>query len=325
MAHIRKRGKGWYVEIDKKGVCKHATFDSKTEAARWAAETEALIVAGKDTSIPDITFGQLLDKYSKEVSPKKRGSRWEEIRIELIKRDELAGVKLAALDERNFADWRDRRLESVSAASVRREWNILSAACSIALKEWKWLERHPMKAVKRPAPPEARDRRISDREIETLLYTLGYDGNTPSTITARVGAAFLFALETAMRAGEIAALTWDRVNLEKRYLTIQTGKTASAKRHVPLSTEAIRILNQMGTEGSVFGLTTQQIDALFRKAKAKALIEDLHFHDSRAEAITRLAARLDILTLARMVGHKDLKMLTIYYRESAEDIAKKLK
>lgn len=324
MAHIRKRGKGWYVEIDKRGVRKHATFDSKTEAARWAAETEALIVAGKNTDIPDIDFGQLLDRYSKDVSSKKRGARWEQIRIELIKRDELSGIKLSALDERSFADWRDRRLESVSAASVRREWNILSSACSIAAKEWKWLERHPMKAVKRPAPPEARDRRISDKEIELLLYTLGYDGKTPSTVTARVGAAFLFALETAMRAGEIAGLIWDRVNLEKRFLTIQTGKTTSAKRHVPLSTEAIKILRQMSTEGSVFNLTTQQIDALFRKAKAKALIEDLHFHDSRAEAITRLAARLDILTLARMVGHKDLKMLMVYYRESAEDIAKKL-
>lgn len=124
-------------------------------------------------------------------------------------------------------------------------------------------------------------------------------------------------------AGEIAGLTWERVNLDRRYLTVPSGKTASAKRDVPLSTEAIRIINQLERKGDVvFNLTTQQIDVLFRKAKARALIDDLHFHDSRAEAITRLASKIDILTLARMVGHRDLRMLQIYYRESAEDIAK---
>ena len=55
-----------------------------------------------------------------------------------------------------------------------------------------------------------------------------------------------------------------------------------------------------------------------------ALIEDLHFHDSRHTAITRLAGKLDVLALARMVGHKDLRMLQIYYNESAEDMAKRL-
>ena len=58
--------------------------------------------------------------------------------------------------------------------------------------------------------------------------------------------------------------------------------------------------------------------------KAKAGVVGLTFHDARAEAITRLSKKLDILQLARMVGHKDLKMLSVYYRESAADIAKKL-
>lgn len=324
MAYIRKRGKGYYVEIRKLGVEKNATFDSKTEAAKWAADTEALIVAGKDTGIPDITFGQLLDRYAKEVSSTKRGEKWEKTRIELVKRDELAKVKLVLLDERHVSEWRDRRLKQVSAASVRREWNILSAACSIAVKEWKWLQRHPMKDVKRPAAPECRDRRISQKEIDALLYALGYDGNTPSTITARVGAAFLFAIETGMRAGEIAGLKWDKVFLERSFLKT-SGKTRAAFRDVPLSPTAIKILKSLDRDGeTVFCLNTQQIDALFRKAKAKALIDGLHFHDTRAEAVTRLASKLDINALARAIGHKDLRMLQIYYRESAEDIAKKL-
>lgn len=168
------------------------------------------------------------------------------------------------------------------------------------------------------------ERRPSQKEIDSLLYTLGYDGNTPSTITSRVGAAFAFAIETGMRAGEIAGLTWDRVYLEERYLKT-FGKTQAARRDVPLSPKAIAILNSLDkSEELVFQLKTGQIDALFRKARDKALIKDLHFHDSRAEAVTRLASKLNINALAMAIGHKDLRMLTIYYRESASDIAKKL-
>ncbi|WP_454765528.1 tyrosine-type recombinase/integrase [Cupriavidus campinensis] len=65
--------------------------------------------------------------------------------------------------------------------------------------------------------------------------------------------------------------------------------------------------------------------ALFRKVRAKLLIDDLHFHDSRAEALTRLSRRVDVMTLAKISGHKDLRILqSTYYRESAADIAARL-
>ena len=75
----------------------------------------------------------------------------------------------------------------------------------------------------------------------------------------------------------------------------------------------------------IFNISSGNFDALFRKAKAKAGITDLHFHDTRAEAITRLSKKLDIYKLSRMTGHKDPKiLLNVYYRESAADIAKEL-
>ena len=182
-----------------------------------------------------------------------------------------------------------------------------------------------------PSSPRARDRILSDKDIETLLFTLGYDAAaTPKTIGARIGCAMLFAIETGMRAGEICALRWKDIHLDKSYVHVAgddvgAGKTEAAKRDVSLSPEAIRLLKQLGTkDGLAFSLTTTQIDANFRKAKSKALIEDLHFHDCRHTAITRLAQKLDVLDLARMVGHRDLRMLQIYYNQSAEDIAKKL-
>ena len=93
-------------------------------------------------------------------------------------------------------------------------------------------------------------------------------------------------------------------------------------RTVPLSTTAVNILKSL-PDGH-FNLTSMQISSLFRLIRRRALIHDATFHDSRHYAITRLAKKLDVLDLARMVGIRDLKILMVYYNESAESIAKKL-
>jgi len=85
MASIRKRGSVWKVEIFKNSIRKSASFSTKAEATAWAAQTEADIVAGKRGRIPPgKTFGDLLLRYSEEVSVTKRGERWELIRINSI-------------------------------------------------------------------------------------------------------------------------------------------------------------------------------------------------------------------------------------------------
>jgi integrase len=65
-------------------------------------------------------------------------------------------------------------------------------------------------------------------------------------------------------------------------------------------------------------------DALFRKIRARAGIDGLHFHDTRHEAITRLAKKLDVLPLARMTGHKNIQELMTYYNATASEIAERL-
>ncbi|MBX9638080.1 MAG: site-specific integrase [Nitrosomonas sp.] len=325
MATYRKIGKNWKVEVCRKGVRRSKTFNTKAECTFWAAEIEQEILAGESGKVPVKKFSDLLRRYADEVSPAKRGCDWEVTRINMICRDEISEVMLSQLKSDKFASWRDRRLRNVSVGTVLREWNLLSHVINVSIKEWGWLKENPLKNVKRPPQPRPRDRLISEDEIQRLLFALGYNyERKPETYSSRVGAALLFAIETAMRAGEIVSLNWDRVNLDKRTALLIETKNGH-KREVPLSGEAIRILNQLQTEnGSVFNLKSSQIDSLFRKAKKMALIEGLTFHDSRATAITRLSKKVDILTLSRISGHRDLRMLQIYYRESAEEIAKRL-
>ncbi len=216
MASFRKKGNGWEASICRKGIRTSKTFDTKLEASHWAAETEKNVLSGNRGEIPNKTFGDLLNRYADNVSVTKRGGDWEVKRINAFLRDEISRVMLCDLSASHLSSWRDRRLASVTSGTVLREINLLSHAINTAIKDWGWLKENPLKGIRRPAEPLPRDRLISDREIEKLLFSLGYDyDRKPVAVSERVAAAMLFAIETAMRAGEIAKLTWGYVNIER--------------------------------------------------------------------------------------------------------------
>ncbi len=294
-------------------------FPSKREASDWAARTEWEIANGAKIAAA-MTFGDLLDRYGREVSAQKRGARWEILRITRMQADPLGRIKLGDLEPRHFGEWRDRRLGEVTPGTVRREMVLLTHALNVAVREWGLLQANPMDGVRRPPEPPARDRLPTADEIERMQYVAGDDLRKRQ---ARAFHAFRFACETAMRAGEIVGLTWDRVDLDRRVAHLDRTKNGTA-RDVPLSSEAVRLLRELPKVDPVFDLTGAQLDALFRKVRDKAGVEGLTFHDSRHAAITRLAKRLDVMDLARMVGHRNLNQLLSYYNEGAEDIARRL-
>ena len=74
----------------------------------------------------------------------------------------------------------------------------------------------------------------------------------------------------------------------------------------------------------LFRVADSSRDALFRKALGRLGIADLHFHDARGEALTRMSRRVDILTLQKISGHIDIGQIAYYYRETPADIAKRL-
>lgn len=148
-------------------------------------------------------------------------------------------------------------------------------------------------------------------------------------IMDRTMLAFDFAIETAMRTGEIAELLWGNADLNKRTAYLPTSKNNTARK-VPLSSKAIKILKELETlktqlgDVKCFNLTSDQISSNFAKNKRRARLHNLNFHDTRHEACTRLARKLSPHELARMLGHKNLSKTMVYYNETAENIALKL-
>lgn len=185
MATFEKRGRRWRARVRLLGHNESESFRTKSEAQVWAAQTEADIVSGKHGNWPDKSFGDLLERYLREVTPHKDGSRWEELRINRLlghgkgESDPLVSIKLRDLGPEYFADWRDRRLRQVSPATVLREWNLLSAACTRAVREWRWLSENPMSNVRRPKKPRPRDRRVHMDEIERIKLACGYSEDGP--------------------------------------------------------------------------------------------------------------------------------------------------
>lgn len=335
MASYAKRTGGWRVQIAIQGVRESKVMSTKAEAIAWATARETEIRAGKATGIQaGRTIGDAFDRYEKEVSSTKRGHRFEALRLAAIGKWEVNSkpfrdMRLVDATSEVLGKWRDYRIntDKMSGSTVNRELNLLSNVFAIAAKEWKWIAASPTTNVRRPKESEPRDRLYTDQEIERICFALGFDldgEEQVKTVSQRIAAAFLFAIETAMRAGEICGLLPHDV--AGRVATLTETKNGT-KRKVPLSKRAVELLEMLPppqSNGTLFDITAKSLDALFRKARTRAGIDDATFHDTRHLAITRLAKKLNVLDLARMVGHRDLKQLQVYYNETAEAMAEKL-
>lgn len=329
MAYLRKVKGGWRVEVEKLGVRRSATKPTKVEAANWGAAQEAEILADKSARWPRKTLADAIKRYRESVSSQKRGARAEGLRFDALEREfpDLAGKLLVEITTDDWATWRDKRLKTVTPGAVRRDVNLFRNLFSLARDDWKWIPESPFKGFKVPSDNAPRDRRVKPSEVKAICRWLGYRTGKVEGKQQQVALAFLLALRTAMRAGELLSLSDETVNLETRVAKVphKTQHITGRLREVPLTKHAVRLLKPRMGRGMVFDVSDKSLDALFRKARNALMIPDLHFHDSRAEALTRLAKKVDVLTLARISGHKDLRMLNeVYYRESTEDIAKRI-
>lgn len=310
------------------------SFHNMTEARSHAAKIEADWYAGKRGGLPDKTFGELMQRYADEESTKKKSVKWETARVQALQKDPLSKIKVSDLSSVGVSEWRNRRLQTVEGATVNREWNLYSKACNTAVNEWKWLEKNPFSTVKRPPSARHRERLITQDEIEALGVAAGSE---LTAVSGRVYQAFLFALETGMREGEIAAMLPADVNLDVAVTSIKglklgAGKTEAARRQIPMTERAIEIVTAMlplRHDETVFGVSASQIESNFRRIRVLAGGEGYTFHDSRHNAATIWAKRLKgdaraVFALCKIFGWRDVKMALTYFNESAADIARDL-
>lgn len=337
MASITKyRGNTWRAIVRRTGYKSvSSTFPTKSLAEAWARKIEGEMdrkVYREIRAQSTDTVRAVFEKFRDEVTGSRRGGRWDALRINCLLRSiDFAERRLDQLTPEDLRDWRNQRLTEVSPPTVNRELNLISGIFSHAIKEWSApMPQNPVHLVSRPAGSnKARSRRFTQAEIDLLLKASDWDeAKRPTTGREYVGWAVLLAVETAMRLGELTSLRAKDFDPNNRAVHLELTKNGDA-RSVPLSTKAMKwlgILTQdLQPDDQVIPLTAGSLGVYFRDAREVAGLDDLHFHDTRHEAATRLSKKLsNVLELSAVTGHRSLASLKRYYNPTAAELASKL-
>lgn len=359
MASITLRGEyQWQVQIRRKGHKLSKTFFYKQDAEVWARKVESEIDRGifiNTNEAERTTLSKLIERYKLEklnIKPKDdatnerkkspidktklaiKAQSQEISRLNIIEKA-IGNKIIATITTSDIIQFRNARLKTIQANSANREITTLKRLLSFANDDCKIILPHGVPSVKKLPVDDARERRVSNAEIEAICN---------NTNSVELPSIVMLALYTAMRRGEISNLM--RSNIDFSVPSAKLMETKNGKNRIaPLIPAAATLLKALPTriDGFVFSLRDRQITQAFERAvdRARKLYEadcksneiepdhnflaDLRFHDLRHEATSRLAALLpNVIELSRVTGHHDLKMLSRYYQISVTDLAKKI-
>lgn len=337
MAAIRKRGDKWQARVRRRGYPEESrSFLNRADAEMWARAIEAEIDRGAYVSIKEAertTLAAVLLRYSREVSPQKRAAKEDIAKLKWLAKQKVAKLSLANLTPAAIALHRDERLKVVCTGTVLRDLAVIRSVLNHARKEWSIAIENPVERVRLPPQSLHRDRVLTEAEEEKLLEilnvgplrtALGQFSN--STRNPWIRWMVIFALETAMRRGELLALQWKHVDSARRTAYLPMTKNGRP-RSVPLSTKAIGVLTGLprSIDGRVFPVARWTLEQVFAGACQRAGLVDFRFHDLRHTATTRMAKKIpNLIELSAITGHANLAMLKRYYHVTAEELAIKL-
>lgn len=344
MASIKKRGEyQWRVRVEKinraTGLVhkESATHNTKAEAVNWAKGVEAALAEGRynDTRVIDSTYlRELIERYKKNVSPKKLGSKQEIVRLEKWLKSDLADRIVSRCTARDFADYIEKRRGDVSKRgghvaeqTIKLEIIAISNVFEIARKDWGYKElENPTRDISKPKGSGMREVRIEPKNWERIADILRKCRNPQYIVIAE------FAIETGMRQDELFRMCWKDVDLLGRKVIVEGKDTSTTgqrkKRTVPLSMRAIELLQSLprSINGSdpVFQVARKtSADGLSRAftGACKAIgLEGGCFHSTRHEAASRMAPHYPMLTLMKIFGWKTPAMAARYYHASDEEL-----
>jgi integrase len=283
-----------------------------------------------------MTVSEALDRYARDHVPLKKAStqKRELPRIDGLKA-RLGKYSLAGVTPDVVAHFRDQRLAAGKANNtVRLELALLGHLFTIAIKEWHiGLSYNPLANVRKPSPGPGRNRRLVRDERQRLLDAMSAHSNP------MLGWIVQLAVETGMRQSEILNLRRDQIDLRRRVARLADTKNDSA-RTVPLSKGAVCALEAalanparpkdvdlvfFGEPGRLGKRGPYQFLKAWREIRNRLGIVDLHFHDLRHEAVSRLVeGGLSDQEVSAISGHKSMQMLKRYTHLRAEDLVGKL-
>jgi integrase len=332
MAMIRQRGKSWQATVKRKGYPNQVkTFTSKAPAAAWARKTETSMDNGswidtraQDSHIIDHIIDQLIYSYTRfglEVCGPKLGQ------LNMLKRH-FQGQSIHDLTADDILDFAADRRKEVAASTLQYQIYYFKQALThsrirtevdaidIAITE--------LKKKKIIMGSEERDRRLEKGEYELLMGAVGPQRSR------YLAAAIDIAIESGMRQGEIHALKWSMIDFDKGLITLwrknKHAEGGKKKAIIPLlkgvREALVRHQNVLGKADVLFEVKrAASISDAFAKLRKKVGIYDMHFHDLRHEAISRLfESGMSVAQVRLISGHSSFDQLSRYVNLRPEDL-----
>ncbi len=352
MATIRQRASGsWEVIIRRKGLLSKAhsaTAQTKAEAEAYAKAIEAMLDKGV---IPP----ELIEIGLTESAYADYWLRQYLVKVHISSADNLILNGLLA----KSAGWRGDRLnmqwaqawldemkqqDRLSPSTIRHKVGAYARFLDWCRRNG-WIVVNPLRHLPKNyaqyTPADGvkradveRDRRLQPGEYERIVTLLTHD----SRVRDRAAWLLLFtlAVETAMRLREIYTLDASQIDLPGRTIFLDKTKNGD-KRQVPLNSIALAALSAWPVkEGLIFPFWDGRPNRLARvtvllshkwaRIAKWAGCEDLHFHDLRHSAVCNFYEKTTMsdIEIAKITGHKSLKMLMRYANLRASTLAGKM-
>ncbi len=302
-----------------------ATFERKTDAKKWAQDTESAIRDGryfKTAEAKKHTVSELIERYSTKVLPQKTKNIQSQKNHLQWWNKRIGHYLLSDVSTALISQCRDELLDGViagdkkrSPSTVNRYMTTMAYVMNIALKEWEWIEINPFSRIKKQREPRGRVRFLDDDERERLLEACKVSDNK-----------FLYpivvlAISTGMRQGEILSLKWKDIDLERSQLVLHETKN-NERRVVPIVGFAYKVIKDLSKVRKIDsqlvfpGPSPEKpihIRHAWDAAINKAGIHDFRFHDLRHTTASYLAMNgATLAEIAEVLGHKTLQMVKRY-------------
>jgi integrase len=304
-----------------------ASFERLAEAKRWAVQTEAGLREGRirlEATEPH-TVADLFDRYAESVptaQDRLPQLNWWRKHLGSLDVSEVTPSLIASLREA-LAKGKTPSGRKASPGTQVRYLACLSHAFTFAVDDLGWLASNPLSRVRRPKEPRGRVRFLDDLERGRLLDACR------ASHEPRLYQLVVFALSTGARRGEILAIRWRDLDLNRRLVTLQETKNGE-RRSLPLAGPVLEVLRELAKSkperaGLVFGAEKGR-EAFPRSAWDRALkeaeIENFRFHDLRHSAASYLAmGGATLAEIAAVLGHKTLAMVKRYAHLSDSHVA----
>ncbi|MFK7696127.1 tyrosine-type recombinase/integrase [Paenibacillus sp. HJGM_3] len=339
---VGKTGNKWYYvitvgydESGKQKQKKQRGFNTKKEAME--ARTKALneVMSGTYIEPTKTLYGDFLKDWleSKKVSVKRQTLDNYKIIIRTHVAPTLGHIplsKLTALDLQQFIN--KLQEEGHSGAYMRKIYSVVSESLRKA-ERWNLISRNPAERVD---PPRINKKDITVWNTEEIAMFLN------STREEELQIAFVLAITTGMRQGEILGLRWSDIDLDNKVLYIRQtlshdgkelmsgGKTKSSVRSVMLPEKSLTALRKhRGTirEKKVaqgrnfqendlvictkFGtpVTPRNLMRTFYRVMKEAKVPKIRFHDLRhTHATLLLMQNVNPKIVADRLGHANVRL-----------------